>query len=265
METKRLFIGICLDKSGSMASIWPETIAGLNKQILAIQEGATDSKVDTYVSFYVFDKETHKVYDAQSVNFLTEVAEEDYTPKGTTALYGCINDMIDSLSNVAEEANPNNSYQMFIFSDGDEQVAKHLRAATGQRIKEKQDSGTWSLIFVGCDQDLTAVHTHLNIPMGNIGMFKKSKGGTESAFAASADGMKSYISQRGAGQMQTKNYFGGGDKIADLSEGQAVETSANITSLSNRSTPGKKLIGCVDIPGLAPKNFVLPKDEVDKK
>ena len=223
---KRTFIGIILDKSGSMQSIWKKTIAGINKQILAIQEGATDSEVDTYVSFYVFDKNTHKVFEAKSINFLTEIAEEDYQPKGDTALYGCLNDMIDSLSEVAEEADPDNSYLVYVFSDGDETVARDRRAATGQRIKEKQDGGKWTFSFVGCDQDLTVINEHLNIPLGNIAKFSKSSIGTETAFENQASSVKKYLKSRASGQMQMNSMYSEAGKMADFSVSGKIHDEA---------------------------------------
>lgn len=237
-DKKRVYIGFCLDKSKSMERIWSATIKGVNAQIKSICEDAGSNGIETLVSLTVFDHNVTPVYFGKSVNYLSEIAEETYQPLGGTALYDAIGAMTHSMTEISEEADPANSYLLFVFSDGDDRNSKKFtRKACGDLIKEKTDTKKWTYTFTGCDQNLLDVSKYLNIPQGNIASFSKSGGGMMFAAARNIDRTKSYMKGKLAGLESTAS-FHGAETIADYTVDEKLpENLKNVKTFNNVKPP----------------------------
>lgn len=234
MDNKRVYVGFILDKSGSMAKVWKPTVAGFNTQIKAICEGAKEEGLETYVSFSVFDREVHPVYFGKSVNYLNEISEEDHEASGDTSLFDAIGAMVNSMGEISEEADPANSYLLFILSDGqDTHSKKFTREQIGELIKTKQETKKWTFTFMGCDQNLLDVNKHLNIPLGNIANFSKSGSGVAYASSSNARQTKAYMRAKMAGENYSTGFHGQNGMIADYSiEEKLPENTDNLKTFN---------------------------------
>ena len=115
--TKIVFV---VDRSGSMASIAKDIIGGYNKFIAdqkALKVGTCD------VSFYQFDTTYNAVYENTPIDFVKDLDEKTFVPRGGTALLDAVGRTIENvgkqLSNMNENDRPD-KILVVILTDGEE-------------------------------------------------------------------------------------------------------------------------------------------------
>ena len=89
--TELVFI---IDRSGSMSGLEKDTIGGFNSMIAKQKQG--DGKV--YVSTVLFDHEEIVLHDRVDIQKIDPMTENDYQPRGCTALLDAIGGAIHQCS-----------------------------------------------------------------------------------------------------------------------------------------------------------------------
>lgn len=206
------YMAIVLDESGSMETIWAETINTFNEQIKVIKGNAED--METMVSLQTFNTTVPKprlwnVSDSK----LQPISIKDYKPYGMTALHDAIGETITKLKDVPDVDDPTVSFLLVIISDGEENHSK-LPSQGGWKyniaplIKEVQSTGKWTITYLGANQDLAKISDELGIIKGNLMKFDaSSKGMKEAGFTVSM-GLNSFYSSRRSGGTSTDNFYG---------------------------------------------------------
>src|SRR5258706_3780732 len=203
-ETLRTYIAIVLDKSGSMEKIKDATIDGFNKQVDSIVREAVGK---VYLSLITFSSQVEPVFVNQPPSYLTKLTRENYRPNGWTALYDAVGHAINRLDYTSEDVG-NSAFLVIIVSDGQENYSKEFRHTLPAMIKRKQETGRWTFVYVGSNQDLSHVAQSLYIPFTNTFAFESNAVGTAAAFNASSGGMSTYFAGRKRGLTSSDSYFG---------------------------------------------------------
>ncbi len=236
-----------------MERMWQATIKGFNDQVKSLCEGAKEESVETIVSFFVFDRLVHPVYLGKSVNYLTEISETDYLPKGDTSMYDAIGQMVHALTEISEEADPANSYLVNILSDGkDTHSKKYTQATCGELIKHKQDTKKWTFNFMGANQNLLNVNKNLHIPLGNIANYAATGSGMAYAASKSAGQMKKFLKAKASGLESTAS-FHGSEELCDYAEQEKNDKLPETTEGLKTWFNGSYGAGGVKLPIDAPK------------
>ena len=175
---------ICVvDRSGSMASVWDDTVGGINEFIKKQKEIPGKANL----SLVFFDTEYDMPFDGVSVKdrvFDKPMTFADYAPRGGTALYDALGKAINA-ANARFEKNKPNKVIMCIVTDGHENSSREFTQESVKKLIEKQTSeNDWEFVYLGANQDAFAVG-------GGIGIAQRSCAsyavGTEKAvFSASA-------------------------------------------------------------------------------
>ena len=169
---------ILLDRSGSMSTLWNESIGSIN--------GYVDNlKNSDYVHFAVFDSVSHDVIRDGKVKDWKDVSAEEVSPRGGTPLY----DSVGTIMAAAEEADAKKTV-LVVMTDGYENASKeHTQQSIKAKVKQFEDK-KWEVLFLGANFD--AVETvsgsvgvinskTMNIAAGNL----RSSMDTLSAYTAS--------------------------------------------------------------------------------
>src|SRR5258706_3516887 len=233
-ETLRTYIAIVLDKSGSMEKIKDATIDGFNKQVDSIVREAVGK---VYLSLITFSSQVEPVFVNQPPSYLTKLTKENYRPNGWTALYYAVGHAINRLEYTAEDVG-NSAFLVIIISDGQENYSKEFQFTLPAMIKRKQETGRWTFVYVGSNQDLAQVSKSLYIPLQNTLTWESNPIGAANAFTASAGGMSSYFSVRKKGLTSSDSYFGntGGTNISTthpIPANTTVVNNGNVTVVNN--------------------------------
>jgi len=149
---------ICiLDRSGSMANIWPDAIGGL-KTFIEDQKKDND---DTRLTFVAFDNKYTEVAVDESVHDFDMNKLESIRPRASTSLYDALGKMINSvgsrLKNLNEEDRPENVI-VCVLTDGYENSSCEYTAdKVKEMITHQTEKYNWDFMYLGANQDAFAV------------------------------------------------------------------------------------------------------------
>ena len=151
-------IFILLDRTGSMASKWEESVSSVNSYV---KEIAKDKAKDV-VTLAVFDSQSYDVLrDAVSINDWEDMGKEEVLPRGLTPLLDSLMKII-----VTAEEKGNKKTTLVVMTDGmenasSENTLESVKAAI-ERVKQKD----WQINFLGADFDAFGQAGLLGIPVG---------------------------------------------------------------------------------------------------
>lgn len=176
--SKKNVIQIVLDRSGSMAQIWPGVVSGFNEFINGQKEFE-----DTTVSLTVFDVAIDTIFEDVPVTSVKKLgAYKKVFPRGMTALY----DAIGTAVKTVEKIGHNGKTVFVIYTDGLENSShEYTRETIFDLISRHRKSDDWQFVFLGANQDAYAVGVGLGVAAGstftyayNSGAAGQSLGGT---------------------------------------------------------------------------------------
>ena len=158
-QRKRVYVGFVMDHSGSMLSERENALKGFNDQILKIKE-ESDS-VDTFVTVIEFDDQAKILF--KNTNVTDIPLQETYWIGGSTALYDSIAKCISLIQQDFDAFSGDKAVLLFIETDGQENLSTEFKGEDGRlkinkMIKELEDSGKWTITFLGqrIDQEYAA-------------------------------------------------------------------------------------------------------------
>jgi uncharacterized protein YegL len=165
-----------IDRSGSMQSIKTETIGGFNafvEEQKKIPEKATFSMIQ-------FDHQYDVVHDQIDIQAVPLMTDENFQPRGMTALYDAVGMTIGSNM----KAKKNEKTLMVILTDGQENASKEFSYEKVQDlIKEAQTDHNWEVMFIGANMNATQVATGLGISAKNSVTFDYDAMGATNALS----------------------------------------------------------------------------------
>lgn len=142
--TMRIYL--LLDRSGSMASQWTDTIGAINAYVKELPKDA-NIYIAAFDSGYNADI-SYDVLRNTSVRAFKDITTEDAMPRGGTPLYDSMGRLLD----YAFEEAPEKAY-IVIMTDGYENTSKKF---TNLVIKEKlarAEDRNWEVVFLGANFD----------------------------------------------------------------------------------------------------------------
>lgn len=209
---KLTLVGIVLDKSGSMLSIKKQAIDGFNEQLDELKDRVTDThviKVTTTLFGSTIEKQT-SLKDAEDVLPMTA---KSYRPSGMTAMYDAVGETIRALQEYHVPVGTNVAYLLVIVSDGMENYSKEYNSSSiRQLVTQCQDTGKWTFVYIGANQDLSKVSESLNIPILNTMSFEANPHGYRIASAENVSALSSYLDGRKAGVTRNTDFFSKGNR-----------------------------------------------------
>jgi uncharacterized protein YegL len=191
-ESQNIYHLIILDSSSSMGSVRNETISGLNEQLQSIKKASIDFKAQIQkVCFVTFDSEVKigQIWN-KSVEEIPDFNKETYCPDGCTALLDGIGMGVTKLKNeISKELLERKATVVVtIFTDGEENSSREFnREQVKTLLQEVQDSGQWTVAFLGCGSDVLNVAESLNISRANTMEYSVGSAGTNQAFTIMAN------------------------------------------------------------------------------
>lgn len=130
-----------VDRSGSMASTWNETIGSLNAYI---KELANDT--DLFVA--VFDSNGYDVVRNGKVGELSAIKPNEFEPRGGTPL-------LDATARIMYRAFDDDHAKtvLVIMTDGEENSSQKYKKSDVTYLTQKMEAKEWQVIFLGANFD----------------------------------------------------------------------------------------------------------------
>lgn len=199
-ETKLpyLDVSLLLDRTGSMANNWPETIMAVNSYI---RKMLNDPEIAARAKITVFDRNgpapnIDVIRPWVSASGWTDLRVDETPPRGNTPLYEAIGRTLTELRN--EPRKEGIRVQYVVMTDGDENCSgrdwPHDRVR--QIVRECDAMKNWSVVFLGADIDAVKVGMSLGTQYGSTMTYNKRFSGSTmdslsrntTAFAATGAG-----------------------------------------------------------------------------
>lgn len=204
--SKKTFVALVLDKSGSMASCRAQAIEGFNSQMEVIKENASKGG-ETKISVVIFNGLVDIQQDAVPADKIEKLTHESYQPMGSTAMLDAVADAIASLEKHDDEGEQT-AFLVVTISDGEENASMRTNSKTlAEKIQQLEGTNRWTFGYIGANQDLSKINEYLNIPLQNSLVYVASASGYSTMNNASSASIGSYMSLRSAGVTNTSNYF----------------------------------------------------------
>jgi len=149
MDTHITFV---LDSSGSMDVIADDTRGGFNTFL----KDQRDQEGTATVTLYDFNTTVDQIYETYPVADAPELTDENYKPRGRTALHDAIARAVDEtgeeIATVDQAEQPDNVI-IVVLTDGKENASETPKDAVRGRIETRQEADGWEFLFIGANQD----------------------------------------------------------------------------------------------------------------
>lgn len=147
-------IGLVLDRSGSMRSMWDEAVAGYNR--FKNEQAEVEGKAFMLTTY--FDERVESGYDGKEAKNIPDLSTNDSKvyPRGMTAL---IDATINNIERVQAWLNnaPDFDGKVFIvvITDGRENASQHAPTDLKSLVEEKENAG-WEFIYLAANVNTEA-------------------------------------------------------------------------------------------------------------
>lgn len=167
-----------LDRSGSMAGLEKETIAGFNRLIQQQKEVQGEALVSTVL----FDDRFEVLHNRVSIQKIEHMTSKDYYVRGSTALLDAIGRSILKIRNVhkaLEEQNKPEKTLFFITTDGMENASVEFNyERVNEYIQLQKEKYGWEFIFIGANIDAIGTAKKFGIDADRAVNYRADKRGT---------------------------------------------------------------------------------------
>lgn len=156
---------IILDESGSMSSIYKETLLSMNEVLSGIrrnQEEFPDQR--HYVTIVTFEGngisgvKTRR--DRVPIGTVEPFTEKDYRPGGCTPLYDAMGKTLNELEGLIH---PEDKVMATVITDGYENSSQEYSGRIIKNMVSRLRGKGWALAYIGANQDSIEVAKDLNI------------------------------------------------------------------------------------------------------
>ena len=156
---------IILDESGSMSSIYRETLSSMNEVlngILKNQEEYPEQK--NFVTIVTFEgngiKGIKNRRDRVPVDTIALFTEADYRPGGCTPLYDAMGKTLNELEG---RIGVGDRVMVTVITDGYENSSEEYSCKTVKALVDRLRSKGWTFAYIGANQDAVEVSNDLHI------------------------------------------------------------------------------------------------------
>lgn len=202
------YVGLIIDRSGSMHNVKNEALAGFNENLQNLQLAHNKGQI-TLVTTTIFNNDI-TIRDENTVApNVRPLTEDEYIPKGYTALRDALGFTIEKISNRMDlDLNKGKAALIITISDGLENASSVFsKEKLKELITSKQNSGNWTFTYLLANQDIVEAMTAFDIPMDNVVSYKSTEVGTREAFSVSADSVNSFYAARKEGALNSTRMF----------------------------------------------------------
>ena len=210
MKKNYTHLTVCLDRSGSMASMAKDVIGGFNTLV------ADQIKVEGEATMTVakFDTQYEIISDFMRVSDVILLDSSNFQPRGSTALLDAMgktmNDVRERINQMPEDEKP--SKALFVFmTDGEENASREYnRDRVFEMISDLKNESEndesaiqWDFVFIGANQDAIQAGGSYGIRRDASLTYTANGDGATRAFCSLSDSITSY---RGASKGVTLSF-----------------------------------------------------------
>ena len=156
---------IILDESGSMSSIYKETIQSMNEVLNGIRKDQEEHEDQNhYVTIVTFEGKgisgIKMRRDRLPIGSISDITTKDYRPGGCTPLYDAMGKTLNEMEGLVHE---NDRVFATVITDGMENSSTEYSGRTVKTMVDRLRNKGWVLAYIGANQDAIEVAKVLHI------------------------------------------------------------------------------------------------------
>ncbi len=171
---------IILDRSGSMARDWVETLGSVNGYVAELKKAEASANI-TVVAFDTVNP-FEIVRDNVSLTKWVDIHAEEISPRGGTPLYDA------TVKTIIRALNANNEKTIFVvMTDGEENSSQEFNQATAKQLIQFVTKNGWEVMFLGANFDAKTYTDAMGLGVGKfVNTTTAMRGATMSNLAGKA-------------------------------------------------------------------------------
>lgn len=142
---------ILLDRSGSMANRWGETIGALNAYVSGLADVKATKKTEVTVAAFDNQEPYLVLRSGVKASEWTPISENEVRPRGMTPLY----DAISKLVATVRQDSPKKA-TIVIITDGAENGSMEIKKDAAKALLDEMRAKPFDVVFIGADFDAFA-------------------------------------------------------------------------------------------------------------
>lgn len=219
------YVGLCLDKSGSMRSIAQSALNFCNQLVQTIKNASIKNKQNTYLTLGTFSNTYSKAYSNIPIEHAPHLTE--YYTGGGTALFDAFLETVRSLQQVDDGIS---SFLVYVCTDGEENQSRAKASEIKDLIQQLQRTDRWTFVF-HVPTGYTKLADTFGISKDNIQSWVATEEGLNEALRNVQYSTQDYYSSRKMGTRSTKKFFVDMSKVNSSDINQLQDLTNNFKSL----------------------------------
>ncbi len=214
----RTKIWFLLDRSGSMGHLTNDVIGGFNEFLK--QQKAQPGKARMSVVLFDGQDPYEVVVDGRRIAEVPALTADVYQARSSTPLFDALGTLLERADQrIAKRAETDRKAEdqlVLIFTDGHENASSRFdRARIFEMIKDRQDAGNWTFVFMGANQDSYAAGGGVGFGDGNIQDFAATSASVRDSFSEFGRSTVAYRAKPSYRRTTDRHVFFEGQKLAE--------------------------------------------------
>jgi von Willebrand factor type A domain-containing protein len=203
-------VAIVVDSSGSMQHLRRNVVDSLNQQLDTLKQKSAEFNQDTRVSLYTFsyqsDIKRHRFED--DPRSIREWTEQEYNPRGNTALVSAVRRAIGDLSKLPDAEDKNSAFLVITITDGQENDSYYDdKLFVPREMKRLNGTDRWTFVFAGPHGSRRELETFFGAFAGNVTEWETTTKGLSAYTGQTIGALSGYMATRSQGITMTKSFF----------------------------------------------------------
>lgn len=151
---KKVLVNFIQDRSGSMSSVWQETLSGFKKFVEDLRDNGEKDGVEYLFSLTTFDTLVETPLIAKPIAEVDVDELKKHGPRGSTALYDAVG---MTIKNTEDDRHGAEKIICVIVTDGQENSSREWdKDKLHTAIEAKLNAGDWTLTYLGTQPETWA-------------------------------------------------------------------------------------------------------------
>lgn len=256
---KKVLISFIQDRSGSMSTVWEETLSGFKTYVKDMQaDQQKDNQVEYLFSLTTFDTQIETLYLGIPIANVDGEELKKHGPRGGTALYDAVGKTLQAHDD--DKSLTFDKAIVLICTDGHENSSREWsKDALHAAIEERLKRGNWSFTYLGTQPETWNDASSLGMGVGASATYNAANAGATYQTMATASMNMARSSASGSRSFLHDNTSKSMRSFVGMSTEDDANDLVGVGSLSGHTTTPK-----TTIPSPARPRTPVPPKAVDK-
>lgn len=192
---KKVLVNFIQDRSGSMQSVWDETLNGFKKFIEDLRDSAKKDDIEYLFSLTTFDTQIDTPIVAKPINDVNLNELQKHGPRGSTALYDAVG---ITITNTEKDRHGAEKIICVVVTDGQENSSREwTKDKLNQAIEAKLNAGDWTFTYLGTQPETWDDATSIGVGVGATATYTPTM--AAAAYACTANAVASFSASSARG------------------------------------------------------------------